>query len=224
MHKTFLITLTLLALFLIDSSKLHAEVFAKVIYVDGDPVVLRKFKKFPIKKGDFIHFSDKIKTSKDEKVTLEDDRGNKIYVLSSSSLKLPPKRSKDLVFNQEEGSLWFKLKPVPKKESFTVRTPTAVAGVRGTKFITMIFDDKTTDLCVCEGEVTIEVNGVKTSAKTGQGVTAKPEAKKPGAIFDNQTFIRQRRRLSRKPVCMNCHSGSGSYAPSSLEDGGLILR
>lgn len=203
---------------------LSAESFAKVVYVDGDPTIIRKLIKYPVKKGDFIQYGDKITTSKDEKVTMEDDLGNKIYVLSESSLKIPKKKSKDQIFDHEAGNLWFKLKPLTKEKSFTVRTPSAVVGVRGTKFITMIFDDQTTDLCVCEGEVTFEVNGVKKTAKTGEGIKGMLNAKQPGAIFNNQSFIRQKRRLSRKPACMNCHSGGGGYAPSSLEDGGLILR
>lgn len=224
MLKNLILSTFLLFIYLSTGSSLLAEPFAKVVYVDGDPTIFRKLKKYPIKKGDLIHFGDRITTSKDEKVTIEDGEGNKIYILSDSKLSTPKQKTKDQVYEHEQGSLWFKLQPVQKEASFTVRTPSAVVGVRGTKFITMIFDDKTTDLCVCEGEVAFEVGGVKKIAKTGQGITGKPGAKMPDAIFNNQSFIRQKRRLSRKPVCMNCHSGGGGYNPSSLEDGGLILR
>ncbi len=213
---TLLCTLTLLA------STLSAAPFAKVIFSDGEPHVIRKLKKIKLSKGDIVHYKDQIVTSSKDKVTLESDDGHRIYVLEGTKFKVPTPKKKDVVINHEIGHIWFKMNPLKKEESFNVVTPSAVAGVRGTKFITMVFGDKTTDLCVCEGEVLFRSGDTEKVVTTGQG-SLSSLSKGMGSTFSNQSFIRQKRRLSRKPVCVNCH-GDGYQDSSNLDGENLILK
>jgi hypothetical protein len=82
-------------------------------------------------------------------------------------------------------------------DGFNVRTPTTVAGVRGTSFFIRVIDSSTTYQCTCNGSVHIRPEGneefVETAAehsayyitRTGSGVTVKSAAQ---LFHDNESL------------------------------------
>ena len=73
-----------------------------------------------------------------------------------------------------------KVHGLAKDESFTVRTPTAVAGVRGTEFKVEVDESGETDVSVTEGEVTVqdvEQTGAEVSVTQGKSATVKSDGK-----------------------------------------------
>ena len=81
------------------------------------------------------------------------------------------------------------------KGSFSVRTPVAVAAVRGTEFFVEARDDGRTYLCLCEG--TLEVTGMP-----GTGYRKTIRSKHHGSYI----FSQHGERLDRGPWKMENHS------------------
>ena len=124
---------------------------------------------------------------------------------------------------QKTGSIWSKIRPLGKEESFHIRTPSSVAGVRGTAFISMILDENRTDICVCEGKVEVVSGGKKKLITEGMGATL-TKGKAPPAPMSNEGMIRNRRRLSRKMACMSCHWAGDGDTSRLNEDSSLIFE
>lgn len=69
--------------------------------------------------------------------------------------------------------------------NFEVRTPSAVAGVRGTEFSVEVLDDQTTIVTVYEGEVDITAQGKTIRLRKGESGIVRP--KSPPAINRGET-------------------------------------
>lgn len=193
--------------------------FATVVRVKGKVSVWRKLIKEPVTAGDKVNKGETIQTSKNAQATVLLANGHKVYVFGGSKLKIDKKGDGKTMINHDLGSIWMKVKKLKQGESFQVKMPSAVAGVRGTGFTTSITDNGIASLCVCEGEVEVESGGVKKIIQSGHG-TKLMKGQPPGEVHGNFNLIRQKRKLSRRPSCINCHSGS--YGDTSTLNGGLI--
>ncbi len=145
----------LFCLFHIFTLPLLAAV-GQVIDADESSYLIRNFKKIKLNPGQSLEMKDNV-YSKGGKVTLKMSDASVIDLAAGSHFKVKtyttqgksPTRSV-LLF---KGESRFKVKPASsKEESFTVRTPTAVAGVRGTDF-NVSLDSTETTITVFEGEV-----------------------------------------------------------------------
>lgn len=145
----------LFCLFHLFSLPLIAAV-GQVIDADGSSYLIRNFKKIKLNPGQSLEMKDNI-YSKAGKVTLKMSDASVINLAAGSHFKVKtyttqgksPTRSV-LLF---KGESRFKVTPSStKEESFTVRTPTAVAGVRGTDF-NVSLDSAETTVTVFEGSV-----------------------------------------------------------------------
>lgn len=198
-----------------------ADAVGKVVALTGNPFALRTLKTVPLKVGDELQAKDSLKTGASDSVTVQLNSGHRFFVLPSTLMHIRTALPKNTELEQETGSLWFKVKPLRKEENFSVRTPTAVAGVRGTAFITMVIDPVTTDLCVCEGMVDLTSGNQTVTVPQGRGSVSKL-GQVPTLIFDNRSFVFQSRNLSRKPACMECH-WSGRGDTSRLDENKNII-
>lgn len=202
-------TLSLILVLVLGASNLLAEGLGKVISVDGQPTALRGLKKVVLTLGAEIRQGDRLKTGEGEHLTVEFNTGHKVFLLQSSELKLKRSQEEQTDIDHLAGNLWSKVAKLKKSQSFTITTPAAVAGVRGTAFISMILPDQGTSFCICEGEVEVTAGGVTDTFSGGFG-TKIDMGKKPGPAFSNSGLINQRRRLSRKGGCFECHwDGAG---------------
>lgn len=140
-----------------------AEPVGRIIAVEGKPQVVRaEGRLIEIKLNDPVHIGDTIKTGSGRAKIMFDDN-TLMTVGEGSELKIT-----EYLFNPatEERSSLFDLvtgkvktlvgKLFSSSNSFRVRTPTAVAGVRGTYF--RIDVDTDTDVVVFAGEVDVEDN------------------------------------------------------------------
>jgi hypothetical protein len=196
----------------------------KVISIKGQPFVLRTLKKISLKLDSIVHQGDIIRSGSNEHVTLLLKNGHKVFVLPSSATTLSMANSNKTEIDQTKGSLWFKVKPLEEKQTFHVRTPTAVAGVRGTAFLSMILENNITDICVCEGSVEVD-SGKGGAILVPQGFgSASQKGKKASHSRSNTNFVHQKRRLSRKPVCVSCHWAGEGDTSHLDEESNLIFR
>ena len=195
-----------------------------VIAIKGKPFALRTLQKIKLELRTKVHEGDIIRSGSDEHVTLLLNNGHKVFILPSTSTTLSIANANKTEIDQTKGSLWFKVKPLEEQQTFHVRTPTAVAGVRGTAFISMILENNVTDICVCEGSVEVSSNkGNPVLVPQGFGSSLKSDQISSQA-FSNQSFIRQKRRLSRKPTCVTCHWAGEGDTSRLDENSNLIFR
>ncbi len=109
-------------------------------------------KRSPLKVGDRFESGDSIITGTDG-VAVVALRGNAALaeIQPSTTFRLQA-TEKSTEVGIDAGRVWLNVAKRSADEEFKVRTPTALAGVRGTKFLTAQFGD-TTAICHCEGDV-----------------------------------------------------------------------
>jgi hypothetical protein len=87
-----------------------------------------------LKEGDTLKAGDSVETDKDSFVDLSYDKDWKNVQRIEASTKIKLESVYPAKTDLADGSVFVKLKGLPKDSSFDVRTPTAVATVRGTEY------------------------------------------------------------------------------------------
>jgi hypothetical protein len=204
MKKTFM---TLFFGFLFTTFAFSME--GKAVKIKGSPKYKRNDKVNLITKDTKLQNGDLVVTGKTEFVKILFGK-HKFYVFGNSELQINLDKKSNININQKKGSSWFKINPLKKGISFKVKTPSAVAGVRGTAFSVLINKDAVTEVCVCEGKVEVEAGGVKKLLKETFG-SKLMKGLPPFKEHSNASLLRQKRKLARRPLCMNCHSENSEY-------------
>jgi len=217
------LTVGVFFLMLYMAGGLAAETKAKVISIKGTPKAILKQSIRVLKLGDEVKVGERLLTGEEEHLTLKLSTGHKIFVLASTTATLSKLMDGEVELDQKTGSIWSKIKPLGKEESFQIRTPASVAGVRGTAFISMVMDPETTNICVCEGKVEVSSGGEKKVLEKGFGVMLS-KGVRPPAPMANAGKIRSRRRMARKKACMSCHWAGEGDTSRMNEESSLIFQ
>lgn len=106
---------------------------ARVAEIKGSASLERDGKTEKLKVGDMLRANDTIVTEKESVVDLQIKGGGAFRVLSETRTTIG-KLGKSTEISVDKGGLLLGLNKLQKDEEFTVRSPTAVAGVRGTSF------------------------------------------------------------------------------------------
>ncbi len=131
-----------------------AESVGKVISVEGEAFLSRGLsKKQAITVGQEVQANDKIKTGDDGKVTLDLNGASKVDIGAGSYFKVATSTDSATSLDLFSGKIKCQVNKLKPEQSFTVKTPSAVAGVRGTEFETYIDDNFNTLVTVEEGAV-----------------------------------------------------------------------
>ncbi|MCR9140855.1 MAG: FecR domain-containing protein [bacterium] len=112
----------------------------------------------PLKTGDVLPQTGTIHTGADGVVVAVLKQGRaEVEIQKNSEFHLKKLAEKESELHLRKGNLWVRVNKISAREKFHVRTPTAIAGIRGTKFYTFhIQDFEGRDVhgtCHCEGEV-----------------------------------------------------------------------
>lgn len=112
----------------------------------------------PLKVGDAFESGDTIHTGPDGIVVVA-IRGSlaQAEIQPNASFQVNANNASTEV-NLNRGNAWLAVTKSSAKEEFLVRTPTTIAGVRGTKFYTAQFEDIVA-VCHCEGDVEFSSSG-----------------------------------------------------------------
>lgn len=132
MNKSTWVVLLLVIVQLLSVAK---EPVGVIVSVQGEAYLAHVLKPKKIAKvGDEIFVKDKIKTGSDGEVVIDLFGDSTLTVAPSSYLKIPKKKvaSGSTELNLFGGKVGFEVKPLGGAQTFTVRSPSAVAGVRGT--------------------------------------------------------------------------------------------
>lgn len=155
--------------------------FGKAIKVEGEVQVTRRFKKKVIKADDPLLVKDRVSTGKDSSLEIQMGDKNNLFITANSKITLHHPTSdgkkKEVMIKLMAGSIRSKLDGLKDTDTvFSIRSPTAVAGVRGTDFVTAYnpaLGSKAFALTVLEGSV--EVAGIDAATqKATAGIQVKP--------------------------------------------------
>lgn len=106
---------------------------ARVAEIKGNASLERAGQTSKLKVGDLLKASDTVITEKEAIVDLQIKGGGSFRVMPESKTVIS-KLGKDTDLEVQRGGLLLGLNKLDKDETFNVRSPTAVAGVRGTSF------------------------------------------------------------------------------------------
>ncbi len=154
MKRFYLLSIILMVVIAYGCSKEQGEDYASITFLIGD--VTKNNVKADI--GDMIKEKDIIVTSADSFCDVKIG-GSIIRIKEKSKVEVASLIKKNNLENTSlglsVGKMLCKPKKLLKSESFIVKTPTAVAGVRGTKFTVEADKMKTTRIKVFDGKVKI---------------------------------------------------------------------
>ncbi|NMB11180.1 MAG: FecR domain-containing protein [Firmicutes bacterium] len=186
--------------------------FFAIIVFEGEVWVTRKGCDAPVEAfiGMQLAPGDHVQTGFLGSAELKGDRGETILLESNTSLEIGanadlPGRGRSVRLTV--GSIWVKVVKLTQAFGnmfrFTITTPTAFAGVRGTTFYVSVDDDSITEISVFDGIV--EVIAADTNVEVPAGYVTKvrpgrePEAPKEHGEDQNRAWERRRQWFEQKP-------------------------
>ncbi len=173
-----IIAMLLLATFLFAENPI-----AVMVNMKGDVILTRNAKKMPIKVGDILYNQDKIQSGNASFAALKYvDNGAylKIFPNSIVSIKIDAQKGiSDKTAKIEKGTLFSSINS-KIKGNYAVESPTTVASVKGTKYISDLAKDRTFYVYTTEG--TVEVENLKSHSKMSVSEGNKLESKTNGSM------------------------------------------
>lgn len=122
------------------------------LFIKGKALIINSAGEHSLKKGDILNSGDVISTGEKSAVIIETGAvSGQLEIQSNSKLKVESS-PKGYEFFLEAGNVWVSVNKLSKDQEFKLKTPTTVAGVRGTKFFTFN-DGELTGTCHCEGQI-----------------------------------------------------------------------
>lgn len=150
----------IIPLLFISTLSRSAENTASVSYMEGTVSKSRDGKDWkPLSKGDTLAENESVKTGVKSRLELTLPDGSKMRFSEGTNFKVD-----SLMFKEEERSLgidvlfgkaWAKVTKEKKGSRFEVKTPNAVAGVRGTVYRVDVNNDTSSLVRVYDGEVAV---------------------------------------------------------------------
>ncbi len=129
-----------------------------VTFLSGSAQLVRNGREVPLKMQDRFGPGDVIRTGPQGiVVALLSNKEAEIEIQPNAEFRIEEYSATSKKLALEKGNLWLRVNRRAKGEDFTLRSPTAIAGVRGTKFYTFQFQDSRgrtyNGVCHCEGQV-----------------------------------------------------------------------
>ena len=181
----------------------EAPLTARVLKVKGRMLVKDGEKDVELTQGATVREGQEVQASEGASGVLELSDGSRVIVFPATRLRLERPAKKTVRLDQKEGFTWIRAAKKQGDESFEVKTPVAVAGVRGTAFSADVDPEGHSAICVCEGKVEVESGGQKQMIRAGELVAARPDAMdKP---FHDRSVLE--RPEGRRTSCLECHQG-----------------
>jgi len=177
-------------LLIIAVSVFAADPVAYLLQGKGNVQILRAQKPIKYKNGELLHNNDEIKTGSESFAAIKyTDGGAAVKIFPNSVVRISAvKQDKQLHKNttlqlgSPHSSINSKI-----KGNYQVETPTTVASVKGTGFITKVTPDRKTIVVVLEGEVLVQNKESGKSRTVGQGSTGVSDTSGEISVEDSKT-------------------------------------
>lgn len=183
------------AFLLLPHAVFAQKALAVVMYASGERTHIQNGQSVDLEPQDLIRAGDEIETGANGKVSVQCSSGVIFQIGPGSHIQVTDlvsgSASESVFVRLNAGSLSSVVSRENGAQSVEIRTPTAVANVRGTEFLVEAEEDETSVL-VQEGEVEVEdASGNKARAKAGRFVRAHRRERIRDEILDEG----RRRRL-----------------------------
>lgn len=129
-----------------------------IVFASGNAMLVRQGQEVPAKVGMVVNESDVLKTTNGT-VDLQTKNGSAVRIRNYTTVtisKLYGEGSADTRLSMQHGGLLASVKRKSGRENFTVTTPTAIAGVRGTTFSVESNEGEPTRVKVLDGSVAMK--------------------------------------------------------------------
>ncbi|MDA3939189.1 MAG: FecR family protein [Spirochaetia bacterium] len=176
--------------FIIFLILIHTTIYAEdgtIAYFDGDVTVQRDGSIFDAEFGLPVFQGDIFETAKDSLLIIQLTNKGELK-LKENTLLILEKVSTDTSIVLNKGSVFSRVNKIVRG-SFSIRTPSMVAGVRGTEFFVAYGRTIETEpdvwLCVNEGSVNVELSktGESVLVKEGEGINILSGSKLTKPVF-----------------------------------------
>ncbi len=177
MKKNFFAITLSLALLTLSTTLSFADVDQVTItHVQGDAHILRGGQSISIKDGDTCQKEDVLVTGDDGTLDISVNNLAGSRILPGSEISVADTQKEDMRLKIQKGNVILNLDKLPKKSTFKVETPTAVAVARGTQFWGRVqalkANSPTTSFAVREGVIDVMsiTTGQTISLREGQAL------------------------------------------------------
>jgi hypothetical protein len=131
--------------------------------------------------GDIVNTGDRVQTAQNSHAMVTFFDGSTLEIEPVTTVQIEEAASVDgalaIRISQTIGRTWASVQKLTRADSkFEIRTPTLVAAVRGTAFITEVLADGTSTVRTTDGIVQVTAQGQTVTVSTGQTTTAGPNA------------------------------------------------
>lgn len=148
---TFIIALAVA----INCTKSKSTTEGILTFTLGNIIIERSGEKISAKTGDSIQKGDTLRSGEKSAAIVEFGEEEAVIEIQSNSEFSFLDTGKNKEFMLSSGRSWLKSAKLKKDGTLNLKTPTTVAGVRGTKFFTSVVGDMTLT-CHCEGEIDLK--------------------------------------------------------------------
>lgn len=133
-------------------------VIAKVQFIKGNSVIKRNGEEKSIQVNDSLQIKDVIITKENSSVDIILKNKGIIRIGENTQIELQTLSEENIEINQNSGTVITHLKKLKENEGYSIITPTSVAAVRGTSFITNVNEQKNTNIALISGKIEIKNN------------------------------------------------------------------
>lgn len=124
-----------------------------VLFVKGSAELEHNGAKTPVEKEDVFEEGDTIYTGEDSIVIVKLNNGlAQMEIQPNAIFQLEKIKNKEKSLSLQKGNVWLQVNKLTNGDSLELKSPTAVASVRGTKFYTFEMNGMY-GTCHCEGDV-----------------------------------------------------------------------
>jgi hypothetical protein len=151
--------------------------------LDGSASVARGTAAFaPASDGDLVNIGDRVQTAVSSHAMVTFFDGSTLEIEPATTVQIEDAASAasgaiSIRISQTIGRTWASVQKLTRADSkFEIRTPTAVAAVRGTGFITEVLADGTTTVQTTDGNVQVTGQGQSVTVGAGQTTNVSPNS------------------------------------------------
>lgn len=135
---------------------IEEQPLAKIQYIKGQIKIEREGSVIEGKINDFLQKNDILITEENSIVDIILREKGILRITENTKIKMNSLTPENIEIIQDKGSVITHLKKLKESENYTIVTPTSIAAVRGTSFITKVLKDDQTNFALIEGKIEIK--------------------------------------------------------------------
>lgn len=208
MRNSFVVAIAVI--FAICVNAASGEFYGTATRVVGKPVSTGEKSKSVISPGGRVDEGQTVITGPGEEVVLKLTTGDELVITEESKVTVTrkPEAIDRVNVNLSAGFVWTRAKPSNIANRFTVATPTAVCGIRGTMFSVRVAP-KTgkSGFCVCGGAIQVSSGGHESTVRAGEYLDVSDDSA-PAMPFNDFDLLKHPNATSM--TCLKCHQGGST--------------